>query len=294
MGAKTGIAWTDHTFNPWWGCEAVSPGCANCYAARDAGRFGFDCFGAGKAPRTFGDAHWREPEKWNAAARKYPAAGRRVFCGSMCDVFQSGAHLDPLRARLFALVERTRNLVWLILTKRPENVRAMVPWSPGAWPDNVWLGFTAENQVCLDERAPHALSAGCSRVFVSHEPGLGPLDLSAYVGGAYVSLPGDHVEPGYNAGLRWIITGGESGPHARPYDLAWARDIVRQCREAHTACFVKQMGAQPVETTPESTLPTGMRVLAGTHRWAFRDRAGADPSEWPEDLRVREFPEAAP
>ena len=281
MGAKTGIAWTDHTFNPWWGCEAVSPGCANCYAARDAGRFGFDCFGAGKAPRTFGDAHWREPEKWNAAARKYPAAGRRVFCGSMCDVFQAGAHLDPLRARLFALVERTRNLVWLILTKRPENVWAMVPWSPGAWPANVWLGFTAEDQERLWRRYHHARDAGAAHLFVSHEPGLGPINLD------------DDRSPDPVV-VDWVITGGESGPHARAYDMAWARDVVRQCREAHVPAFCKQMGARPVETTPESTLPTGMRVLAGTHRWAFRDRAGADPSEWPEDLRVREFPEVAP
>lgn len=126
MGKETGIEWTDHTFNPWWGCVKVSAACTHCYAETLAARWAFK-WGAAAAPRAFGDKHWNEPLAWN---RKAIADGvrRRVFCASMADVFERrdnehGATLDALRARLWLLIEATPGLDWQLLTKRPVSPR---------------------------------------------------------------------------------------------------------------------------------------------------------------------------
>ena len=146
MGEKTGIAWTDSTFNPWHGCQRVSPGCELCYAETFDARFGEPHWGP-KAPRRFfGDKHWNEPLKWNRAAE---ASGvrRRVFCASMADVFEDRPDLVEHRLRLWKLIEATPHLDWLLLTKRPENIHRMLP-KPTVDADgntrpyfsNVWLG----------------------------------------------------------------------------------------------------------------------------------------------------------
>lgn len=122
MGKDTGITWTDSTFNPWWGCEKVSPGCTNCYAATFDKRVGGDHWGAKAGRRFFGDKHWREPEKWNRDAAK-SGERHRVFCASMADVFEDRDDLVQPRIRLFHLISETPNLDWLLLTKRPENIR---------------------------------------------------------------------------------------------------------------------------------------------------------------------------
>ena len=122
MGVETKIAWTDHTFNPWWGCVKVSPGCANCYAETFAKRTGHAVWGAETDRRFFGDKHWAEPVKWNLAAAK-AGVRRRVFCGSMCDVFEGPRPLlDDWRDQLWTLIRYTPNLDWLLLTKRPESL----------------------------------------------------------------------------------------------------------------------------------------------------------------------------
>jgi protein gp37 len=131
---------------------------------------------------------------------------------------------------------------------------------------NVWLGVSVENQQYADERIPLLLQTPAALRFISAEPLLGPLDLQ----------PAVRYAP-----IDWVIVGGESGPGARPFDLAWARSIVQQCQAAGVACFVKQVGAKPVfEGTP-------VGVFEG---YDYEDPKGGDPSEWPEDLRVREFP----
>ena len=125
MGAESKIEWTDHTFNPWWGCEKVSPGCAHCYADAFAKRLGHGTtrpklWGPGSERKVASEAMWREPIKWNRSAEK---AGKRarVFCASMADVFEDRPDLLVPRARLFRLVAATPHLDWLLLTKRPEN-----------------------------------------------------------------------------------------------------------------------------------------------------------------------------
>jgi protein gp37 len=119
------IEWTDHTFNPWWGCTKVSDACTRCYAEAFAKRTGHDVWGPEKPRRFFGPDHWAQPIKWDEAAAK-AGERQRVFCASMADVFEdyTGPDRELLaaeRVRLFALIKSTPNLDWLLLTKRPEN-----------------------------------------------------------------------------------------------------------------------------------------------------------------------------
>lgn len=310
MGAETNIEWTDHTFNPWWGCVKVSPGCANCYAATfDARTHGTSKHVTAKgetrephwgkdAPRRFfGDKHWREPLKWNRDAER-DGVRRRVFCASMADVFEDRPDLVEPRDRLFALIHATKSLDWLLLTKRPERVMEIVPesWCDG-FPGNVWFGTTAENQDEADRRIPHLLSVPAAVRFLSVEPLLGPVNLHR------LSDQNGLASPGID-GIDWVIVGGESGPGARPCDVAWIRSVRDQCREAGVACFVKQLGARPHSAGMGSGWADDFfhgrnrhwrwddvdGEHAGLHVYEQRDPKGGEPSEWPSDLRVREFP----
>lgn len=315
----TKIEWTDYSFNPWHGCQRVSPGCENCYAET------FNKFrhgGSGphwgpQAPRRFfGDAHWNEPLKWNRDAE---AAGmrQRVFCASMADVFEDREDLVEPRNRLWRLIHETPHLDWQLLTKRPQNIREMLPgrtsapdWYAG-WP-NVWLGTTVEDQKRADERIPHLMRVPAAVRFLSMEPLLegvdlrnmlrrGPLTLDALTPGIGRVERGFMTEFDPNASIGWVIVGGESGAGARPMRLEWARSIVEQCKAAGVACFVKQLGAAPeVEGNEIALRPprSGARGLAAsalaTHPVKLKSKKGGDMEEWPADLRVREFPAPPP
>ncbi|AGR70230.1 Gp37Gp68 family protein [Burkholderia pseudomallei] len=229
MAQDSRIEWTHHTFNPWWGCTRISPACTNCYADSWAQRLALDLWGP-KAPRRFfSDAHWKEPYKWNRDAIKQNQR-RRVFCASMADVFEDRRDLDPWRERLWPMIEETPALDWLLLTKRPELIKDMVPWKR-KWPANVWLGTTAEDQKWANERIPALLRLPAQVRFVSCEPLLGPLDLRKWL-----------AAPGEKKGLHWVIAGGESGPKARPMGPSWAESLRDQCLEAGTAFHFKQWG----------------------------------------------------
>ena len=255
MSEKTAISWTDHTFNPHWGCIRVSPGCEHCYAETFAKRVGQAVWGPKETTprRTFGAKHWAEPLAWHAAAER-EGRRHRVFCASMGDVFEDHPALPAERARLWALIAATPWLDWQLLTKRPENVRGMVPWGD-QWPANVWLGTTVEDQQRADERIPHLLAVPAAVHFLSCEPLLGPVALFNVEFDAQTQvdvLTGDGVttrSPAQsipNLHLRhtvnWVIIGGESGPRHRPMDLAWARSLVEQCSEAGVAVWFKQAG----------------------------------------------------
>lgn len=228
MGKNSHIEWTHHTFNPWWGCAKVSPACENCYAEAWAKRVGNKVWGT-KAPRRFfGDDHWREPLKWNAEAERL-GVRYRVFCASMADVFENRADLNDARTRLWELIDATPNLDWLLLTKRPEHVAKLAKWG-NSWPDNVWLGTTVENQEWADKRMPHLLAVPAKTRFLSCEPLLGSIDLSAY------------VTKGQKPQIHWIITGGESGPHSRPMNPEWVRGLRDFCRKTKIAFHFKQWG----------------------------------------------------
>ena len=228
MGRDSSIEWTHHTFNPWWGCEKVSPACANCYAETWARRTGYAIWGGQAGRRFFGEKHWDQPLAWNAAAA---AAERRerVFCASMADVFEARAELDPHRARLWGLIAQTPWLDWLLLTKRAGNVCDMVPWSE-AWPHNVWLGTTVETQEWAKRRLPELVAQPAAVRFLSCEPLLGPLDLVGWF-----RQQGSHP-------INWVIAGGESGPRSRPMQLAWVRNLRDQCANAEVAFHFKQWG----------------------------------------------------
>jgi protein gp37 len=155
------------------------------------------------------------------------------------------------------------------------------------WPLlNIRLGVSVEDQQRADERIPELMKLAAMgwKTMVSAEPLLGPINLDVdYADGAHALGCGDelHEDPKCKA-IGWVIVGGESGPGARPCDLAWIRSIIQQCEVASVPCFVKQLGAR---TTAISHNPESSYI-----RW--KDRKGGDPSEWPEDLRVRQMPEA--
>jgi protein gp37 len=217
MSANSKIEWTEHTFNPWWGCSKVSPGCANCYAESFSKRVGFKIWGQDAERRYFGDKHWSEPVKWDREAAKLGVM-HRVFCGSMCDIFEDRPGLEDPRLTVFDLAEATPNLLWLFLTKRPQNANDMIPsrWR-AKWPRNAMLGVTIEDQPRLEERMPYIAALSVIfpgiKVFASCEPLLSALDWH------------DH----WLEHFVWIIGGGESGHHARPMHPDWIRKLRNDC-----------------------------------------------------------------
>jgi len=180
MSETTAISWTHHTFNPWSGCAKVSAGCAHCYAADlPPAMRRFAEWGANGTRIPASESYWREPLKW---ARKSAAAGerRRVFCASVADVFEDRADLDAYRERLWALIEATPDLDWLLLTKRPEKMAA---WAERhGWPVNAWAGVSVENQSAAADRIPHLLRVPARVRFLSCEPLLGAVDLLRWIG----------------------------------------------------------------------------------------------------------------
>lgn len=230
MADKTLIAWTDHTFNPAWGCLKVSPGCKHCYADGLADRYGFKVWGPPETTtrRTFGEKHWAEPVKWNRDAER---EGRihRVFCASMCDVFEDHPTVIGEMAKLWPLIRATPWLHWQLLTKRPERIAASLPADWGDGYPNVWLGTSIEN-ADYAWRADHLRAIPAVVRFVSYEPALGPLadvlDLT---------------------GIDWIIYGGESGNSYRDHDIQWPRDMRDKCKAAGAAFFYKQSPARFTE-----------------------------------------------
>lgn len=286
MGTETKIQWTDHTFNHVVGCEKVSEGCKNCYAevsppARKSRAAGVELWGPKGVRQEMSDAYWEQPAQWAAKARK---EGRRhkVFCASLAD------WLDPkiparVTARLLQQIWQTEAyLDWQLLTKRPEQFGWIIAaarsffaeignvscacwlddWLAGKPPSNVWVGCSAENQERLEERVPHLLRIPAKVRFLSCEPLLEPLLLPDV--------------SDLNTGIHWVIVGGESGPKARPCNWVWIQLLIDQCREAKVPVFVKQFGANVIG-------PDYSPVQ-------LRDPKGGDMDEWPETLRVREFP----
>lgn len=306
MAQVTKIAWARSTLNPWIGCSKVGPGCDHCYAeALDKRhKWGGATHWGASVPRYRTSEHtWKQPLKWNKQAElekggalipsnaewSGPIGYWPVFCASLADVFDNEVP-SSWRFDLWNLIEATPNLSWLLVTKRIGNVYNMVPWKwQSEFPVHVRLLITVCNQEEADRDIPKLIALPCKNG-ISYEPALGSVDWSPWLGdkslkdliatfppGAF-PLP-MHLTP--RRSLEWIIVGGEStqgAGKARPFDREWAYSTIRQCRAADVACFIKQLGS--------NVLARGCDVYA-PH---FRDRAGADPAEWPEDLRVQEFP----
>lgn len=330
MGDTTGISWCDHTMNWWIGCSKIAPECASCYAADYSNRYGKAVWGPQGTRTLTAPANRRRPLKWN---REAEAAGvrRRVFCSSLADVFEDwsgpihdhkgnqvfidgdgafttvgtiseyphqlpAATLEDVRHRAFRVIEATPWLEWLLLTKRPENIRRMWPKHPGAVPlylHNVRLGTSAGCQPTADKAVMHLIHCRdlCASTFVSSEPMLDAVnfrdigDTTAGIVGPdgknypllrYDALSGT-VDPG---GENWgaidqLIIGCESNGQrigrlgTFKSESEWnahAAELVAQCRDAGVAAFVKQ-------------IPLGGKL---EH----------DVEKFPEGLRFQEFPDA--
>jgi len=276
------IEWTDHTFNPWWGCEKVAQGCRNCYAEGVATRFyGRTIWGPSHKTdrRIASEKVWNDPLRWNREAER---TGKRpkVFCASMSDVLEDHPQLIEPRKRLVELIEHTPRLIWQLLTKRPENSE-MFGWGD-EWPKNVWFGASAATQNECDRNVPLLFTSEAEWTFLSLEPLLEPLDLVRWFD---LDPLGIGVSNAFAKRPDWVIVGGESGRDARPCDVAWVRLIVQQCKAASVPVFVKQLGAQPVWSLEEA-----IEIVTRTPGCGgLKDRKGGDPAEWPKDLRVREF-----
>lgn len=265
------IEWTDHTFNPWEGCTKVSEGCKHCYAEalRDH-RFKKVQWGPqGERLRTSAE-NWGKPAKWNKQAQK-AGIRYRVFCASLADVFENNPQLLDWRQELFAMIEQTPSLDWLLLTKRPQHVFDFVPkhWLAGL-PVNVWLGTSVENQEQADKRIPHLLAIPAKVRFLSMEPLLGAVDLrrfeypyqedapglnsghdwltgetwqhSSIFGGGNSWLTNDEREDYGEKRIHWVIVGGESGAKARLMHPNWVRKIRDDCQKTGVPFLYKQWG----------------------------------------------------
>lgn len=283
MAENSKIEWTDHTFNPWEGCQKVGPGCDHCYAetrnARFAGGQAVN-WGSGAPRRRTSAANWRKPLAWNRDAGVFYAQhGRRqrVFCSSLADVFDNA--VDPAwRRDLFDLIEMTPNLDWLLLTKRIGNVVRMLPTHDWAARGNVWLGATIVNQAEADRDIPKLLAVPAHRRFLSMEPLLGPVDLETACEGAGVDrgktwTTSDDPQQllralryGDTARLDWVIVGGESGADARPMNPLWVSSLRDQCNAAGVPFLFKQWGEWGRAGVRQSGQP-GRYALAPREGW---------------------------
>ena len=312
MSKDTPIEWCDSSANPVMGCDGCElwiPGkVEHCYAGSlhkiRAGRPGYaDKF---EVPKLFPGrmaiaANWNTTP--NRTDKPWLTGPRKIFISDMGDALSRDVPLEYLRDEVIGAVnsEKGRRHQWLWLTKQPARMVKLAEMI-GIWPENLW----AMTSVTSGEQLGRVRQLG--RVpakvrGVSYEPALGPVDFRPYLPGCdkdceqcarirehmrewprgtgHLPMGSASRDPPHRDGISWLIVGGESGPGARPFDLAWARSAVQQCKDAGVAVFVKQMGSRP-----RCDVPGGYAEIQ------FRDRKGGDMSEWPEDLRVREFPGA--
>lgn len=259
MSENSKIEWTDHTFNPWEGCQKVGPGCDHCYAetrnARFAGGTAIN-WGPGAPRRRTSSANWRKPLAWDANHEAFFAEhGRRqrVFCASLADVFDNAVD-RAWRDDLATLILDTPSLDWLLLTKRIGNAASMLGemFLDGP-PENIWIGATITSQAEADRDIPKLLAVPAAKRFLSMEPLLGPVNLETIYNTDFgESQPYLHpllgwVSDGHGDGcsapaIDWVIVGGESGPGARPMHPDWARSLRDQCRAAGVPFLFKQWG----------------------------------------------------
>ena len=314
MGTK--IEWTDATWNAVTGCTKVSDGCRFCYAEVTAKRFWATqypdvVFKNGSCrPRRFTDVQCHDDRLSQPLRWRKP---RRIFVNSVSDLFHPKVPKEFI-GRVFAVMAEAKHHIYQILTKRPERMLELLgpdswmagklgrgvwcPTHPEKLHRNVWLGVSVEDQATADERIPLLLDTPAAIHFVSYEPALGPVDFDKLLSrdcpncaGMAETVNGWPCVFCRETGERWvdwIIVGGESGHGARPFNLAWPRRTIQQCHDAKVMVFIKQLGARPCH--PMAVAPFDQPGA----RLNLRHAKGGDMKEWPDELRVREFPELPP
>lgn len=247
MSQNSKIEWTHHTANLWWGCTKVHEGCDNCYAETLSNRWGNDVWGNDK-PRKEIKGVWNDLAKYQKLAAE---AGEmhRVFVGSMMDIFEKpmmlvdskGVELMEgtgyLRNMLFENITNKcyPNLMFLLLTKRPSNINKYIPES---WketpPGNVMFGTSPVSQETSYTLVNQLIKVNGKR-FLSVEPQLSSISLLHW-------LPQ----------IDWVIQGGESGHHKRPFNLEWAYDMQEQCKAVNVPYFFKQI--DKIQSIPDDLM----------------------------------------
>lgn len=312
MSATTSISWTDKTWNPTRGCSVISPGCVNCYAMKTAHRFsGSGKPYAGLTKQTSAGPQWTGEVRSVESSLLEPLSWRkpaRIFVNSMSDLFHESV-ADAFIDQVFAVMALAPMHTFQILTKRPTRMLAYLShhdiglrwllnlhivseqhrdewayqetdamrWTREGLP-NVWLGVSVETQHYAAIRIPDLLNTPAAIRFVSYEPALGPVDFSLWIPDAQIS--GVEME----RWLDWVIVGGESGRAARPFDVQWAHNVIRQCAGTKTKVFVKQLGTHPICTPSVNGVETALPYV-------LQRRKGDNQHEWPVDLQVQEFPQ---
>ena len=232
MGQKTGIEWTDATWNPVTGCTRVSAGCDNCYAATLAERLLKPIYLA-REPVVDSDITKRDP----FAVRLWPERlndprrwreSRQIFVNSMSDLFHADVPETFVR-KIFEVMLEADWHVYQVLTKRPARARRFVErnsdlFDDGVVPGHIWLGTSVENEASSC-RVRQLVDVPAKIRFLSCEPLIGSLR---------VALKGIH----------WVIVGGESGIRRRDMKADWVRTIRDQCIEAGVPFFFKQWGGR--------------------------------------------------
>ena len=272
-------------------CTHASPGCSNCYAEAIGKRFGtglaFNVPNLEKVEFFIDEKILEEPLK-----RKKPAT---IFVGDMFDLFHEAIPV-ALLDKVFAVMTMCRAHTFQVLTKRAKRMHEYVSQVQAAEVPNIkwqhiWLGVSVESQKYADERIPLLLQTPAAIRFLSVEPMLEAVDLDRVHFGNGVHL--NCVKRVDVPSVDWVIVGGESGPGARPFNLAWAESLQEQCKAAGVPFFMKQIGSKPLipkamelsargEFLTETTCGDPARLIVTSK--------GGDMSEWPESLRVREFP----
>jgi len=313
---KTSIEWTDYTWNPIRArlkgqgpkvhagtfCTRISPGCTHCYASTINKRFGngleYTVPNLETVEFFIDEKILEEPLR-----RKKPT---RIFVGDMFDLFHE-AIPNELIARVLNVCEQASWHTFQLLTKRASRMLSFcyrnIDSRQDFPPRNVWFGVSVEDQQRADERIPLLLQTPAAVRWLSVEPMLEAVDLRKVQhpnANSANALDGIFKADGFNYCtsplIDWVICGGESGPGARPFNLAWAESLLEQCRAAGVPFFMKQMGSNPLlhrQTSHHEERPGfkfSFRSMEFSQNISLQDRKGGDPEEWPEHLRVREFP----
>jgi protein gp37 len=273
MGEQTAISWTDHTFNPWWGCWKIADECKHCYADELANRYAKGSWGRTAPRRFFGDKHWSEPRKWNARAER-DGVRRRVFVGSMCDWAEihpdetTNQQMHESRSRLFRMIDQCRALDWLLLTKRIADVKDhnLLPWlAPhrygfddalvDPWP-HVWLMMTAGTRDTLSRNYPILRTIPAAVRGISCEPLLEEIPARDW---------NNALERVDVSGIHWLIVGNESGHKRRPAEMDWVR-TARDAAERNGVAFHFKQWVEP------SGKKIHLPILDGTRHAAFPEQ----------------------